>query len=90
MEIGILRANGFGRDGIAALFASRSLFASCVGAVAGFAAGLLFVGFPGLWWSVCWFMVCLSVALAIALVAGVLPALRALSVDPAAVLQSEY
>jgi putative ABC transport system permease protein len=95
-EIGLLRAIGATRGAILALFLGEAAALAAIGGAAGLAlglgiAGVLEVALPALPVHTPWLYAALAEALAIAvgLVAGVLPARRAAHLDPLAALRGE-
>jgi len=95
-EVGLLRALGAGRRQIVALFLGEAVVLAGSGGLAGLAFGaggawLIGAAVPGLPTHVAWGYVglALSIAVAIGLLAGVAPALRAARLDPVAALRAE-
>jgi len=95
-EVGLLRALGAGRRQIVALFLGEAVVLAGSGGLAGLAFGaggawLIGATVPGLPTHVAWgyAALALSIAVAIGLLAGVVPALRAARLDPVAALHAE-
>jgi putative ABC transport system permease protein len=95
-EIGLLRAVGATRRAILALFLGEATLLAAIGGAAGLAlglgiAGLLKLGLPALPVHTPWVYAVLAEVLAVAvgIVAGVLPARRAARLDPLDALRSE-
>jgi len=95
-EVGLLRALGAGRRQIVALFLGEAVVLAGSGGLAGLAFGaggawLIGATVPGLPTHVAWGYagLALSIAVAIGLLAGVAPALRAARLDPVAALRAE-
>jgi putative ABC transport system permease protein len=95
-EIGLLRALGATRRAILALFLGEAAVLAAIGGAAGLAlglgvAGLLALALPALPVHTPWFYAVLAEVLAVAvgMVAGVLPARRAAYLDPVAALRGE-
>ena len=95
-EIGLLRAVGATRRAILALFLGEAALLAAIGGAAGLAlglgiAGLLKLGLPALPVHTPWVYAVLAEVLAVAvgIVAGVLPARRAARLDPLDALRSE-
>jgi len=95
-EVGLLRALGAARRQILGLFLGEAMILGSMGGLAGLAMGIggaWLVGLlvPGLPVHIAWAYVLLSFAIAVAigLLAGALPALRAASLDPIEALRTE-
>ena len=95
-EIGLLRAIGAKRSQILALFLSEAVLLSTLGGLSGLAAGFLMLhglhfAFPSLPVHTPWSYAMLAefVAIAIGLLAGVMPARRAARLDPVDALRAE-
>lgn len=95
-EVGLLRALGAGRHQVVALFLGEAVVLAGLGGLIGTLVGaggswLIGIAVPGLPTQVAWGYVLLAllIALAIGLLAGVAPALRAASLDPVEALRSE-
>jgi len=95
-EIGLLRALGSTRGQVLTLFLGEATLLSALGGLAGLAAGagaaeLLGLAIPALPVTIAWRYVILAeaIAVAIGLVAGVLPARRAAQLDPVEALRAE-
>ena len=95
-EIGLLRALGATRPQVLALFLGEATLLSALGGLAGLAggagaAGLLGLAIPALPVTIAWRYVLMAeaIAIAIGLVAGVLPARRAARLDPVEALRAE-
>lgn len=95
-EVGLLRALGARRRQVVALFLGEAVVLAGLGGAGGLAAGvggawLIGAVVPGLPTHVAWFYVLLAlvIAVAIGLLAGVAPALRAARLDPVSALRAE-
>jgi putative ABC transport system permease protein len=95
-EIGLLRAVGAGRGQVRAIFLSESMLLAAIGGLGGLLVGgavvvLLQVGLPALpvSLSVPYAVAAELIAVLIGLVAGVLPAQRAATLDPVEALHTE-
>jgi putative ABC transport system permease protein len=95
-EVGLLRALGAGRNQVMGLFLGEAVVLAGCGGMVGLSIGVggaWLIGFaiPGLPAYVAWdyALLALIVALAIGLIAGVMPALRAAALDPVAALRAE-
>lgn len=95
-EIGLLRALGARRNQVLSVFLSEAIVLSAIGGIAGLAVGLgiaaaLDLGVPALPVSYSPMFIVLAEALAVAigLIAGMLPALRAAEMEPVEALREE-
>ncbi|MCB1785216.1 MAG: ABC transporter permease [Chromatiaceae bacterium] len=95
-EVGLLRALGAGRNQIVGLFLGEAVVLAGLGGVAGLLLGiggawLVGAAVPGLPTHIAWDYVLLAFAIAVAigLLAGVTPAIRAAGLDPVAALRDE-
>jgi putative ABC transport system permease protein len=95
-EVGLLRALGAGRGQVIWLFLGEAVVLAGSGGVAGLTIGaggawLIGATIPGLPTHVAWgyAVLALAIAVAIGLLAGVAPALRAAALDPVAALRAE-
>jgi putative ABC transport system permease protein len=95
-EIGLLRALGVTRAGVAGLFLLEAVSLSLAGGLSGLATGFLIKGamrvaVPGLPMEIPWYAVAGSVAMsfAVGMASGYLPARRAASLDPVEALRAE-
>ena len=95
-EVGLLRALGAGRNQVLGLFLAEAVVLAGCGGLVGLLIGtggawLIAVMIPGLPTHVAWdyALLALLTAVAIGLVAGVLPAIRAAALDPVTALRAE-
>jgi putative ABC transport system permease protein len=95
-EIGLLRALGVTRSGVAGLFLLEATTLSLAGGLGGLAAGYLVKGamklaVPGLPMEIPWYAVVSAVGMsfAVGMASGYLPARRAASLDPVEALRAE-
>jgi putative ABC transport system permease protein len=95
-EIGLLRALGVTRSGVAGLFLLEAVTLSLAGGLGGLAAGYaikaaLKIAVPGLPMEVPWYAVAgaLAMSFGVGMASGYLPARRAASLDPVEALRAE-
>ena len=95
-EVGLLRALGAGRNQVMLLFLGEAVVLAACGGLVGLMLGvggawLIALTVPGLPAQVAWnyALLAMLVAMAIGLIAGVVPALRAAALDPVTALRTE-
>ena len=95
-EIGLLRALGVTRSGVAGLFLLEAVTLSLAGGLSGLGMGYLIKGVmqlavPGLPMEIPWYAVASAVGMSfiVGMASGYLPARRAASLDPVEALRAE-